>query len=305
MTGLYVQRAHSHEVMEPVSLVCNQAIVDLGESKPPFPHTHYLFSSTYGWFDNSHFNTGHPGQVIVDVETAVAHGGGTITIKQGVRDDITGYTATYHVSGNLTKTEVMAATLGIYLDWSMRFEAWQARPPHGLVGPLTPFAVEDLPSQYLGFYAQAHDLTIGELFACYLGPISGSEEGPPDIVMSKETVEADGWAGIARLQNKAFTPLVQNEAGWQRIDWPEALRMEPISGGPNTWLFVSEETWYLNDEMPAFLVESAPDDSRVKRPLPHRETAVLQQLPPVNVDTSKFHSHHWQMPLLKPGMSPK
>jgi hypothetical protein len=32
-------------------------------------------------------------------------------------------------------------------NWSTRFESWQAEPPQGLVGPLTPFAVEDLPSQ--------------------------------------------------------------------------------------------------------------------------------------------------------------
>jgi hypothetical protein len=247
---MLTQHAYSHKAIMPVMLLCNQTPTIMGGMIPTLPDARYLVSDRYGWFDRSHFNAGQPEQVLTDLSRAIANGGGMVTIHQGVRDDILGYTAAYYISGHLSQTDVTAAALGIYLDWSMRFEEWQAQPPQGLVGPLTPFAVEDLPSQYLGFYAQANDVTVEQLFACYLGPVSGSEEGPPDIVMSDTIAnEEDGWAGIARLQNRSFTPLVETESGWQHIDWPVPLQMTPMASSTHTWQFLSEQTWYLGDEV--------------------------------------------------------
>jgi hypothetical protein len=247
---MLTQHAYSHKATMPGMLLCNQAPTIMGEMIPALPNARYLVSDTYGWFDRSHFNAGQPEQVLIDLRLAIGNGGGPVTIHQGVRDDIMGYTATYYISGHLSLKDVTAAALGIYLDWSTRFEEWQGQPPQGLVGPLTPFAVEDLPSQYLGFYAQANGVPIEQLFACYLGPVSGSEEGPPDFVASETiTNEGEGWAGITRLQNRSFTPLVETESGWQHVDWPVPLQMMPIASGSNTWQFLSEQTWYLSDEV--------------------------------------------------------
>jgi uncharacterized protein (DUF3820 family) len=249
---MLTQHVYSHkEEIGPVTLLCNQTPSILGEVIPKLPDAHYLFSDTYGWFDKSHFNAGQPGQVLLDLQTAVDNGGGIVTVRQGVRDNITGYTATYRISPQLSAADVTAAALSIYMDWSVRFEDWQGQPPRGLVGPLTPFAVEDLPSQYLGFYAQANDMTVDQVFACYLGPVSGSEEGPPDFVMSEANPDEGSWAGIARVQNRSFTPLVETESGWQHISWPKPLQMSPIASNPHTWQFLSEATWYLGDEAAA------------------------------------------------------
>ncbi len=246
LIATFTQSAYSHKPDPPAALLCNResftgGIISL------LPDTQYFMTPRYGWFDRSHFNTGQPGQLLADVRTAVSQGGGPVAVHQGVRDDITGYTAIYHISSLVSEADVPAVALGIYLHWSRRFEAWQARPPHGLAGPLTSFAIEDLPSQYLGFYAQVHDMSIDQVFACYLGPVFGSEEGPPHFELSTETVAQDSWAGVTRLQNKSFTPLVETEAGWRHIDWPEPLRMTALASGPYTWQFVSEETWYLGN----------------------------------------------------------
>lgn len=246
LAALSDQHAHSRNQSawpnEQQAISCDPILID--ETVPELPEAHYLYSKRYGWFDRTHFNTGEPGQLLADVQAAVEQGGGRVVIQQGVRDNLTGYTAVYTIADTLAEADTIPVTLGIYLDWSTRFETWQADPPQGLFGPLTPFAVEDLPSQYLGFYAATHDLSIGSLFACYLGPVVAEEEGPPDFVPADATSEIDGVLGLARLQNHTFTPRVETETGWQYVQWPEPLLMESLPSGPHTWQFVSEETWY-------------------------------------------------------------
>lgn len=244
MIALIAQRAYSHETAVPVSLTC-AAVAEAELETALLSDATYLVSDRYGWFDKTHFNTGRPAKVLEDVAAAIDTGGGIVTIRQGVREDLTGYTATYRISGELEPADAIAAALGIYLDWSYRFEAWQAELPHALFGPLTPFAVEDLPSQYLGFYAQANEMSVEEIFACYLGPVSVSEEGPPDFVVDTEDAEVDSWSGIQRLQNNTFMPMVKTENGWEHVDWPQPMRMALIPGSHNTWEFLTATTWYL------------------------------------------------------------
>jgi hypothetical protein len=209
------------------------------------PWPSYLYNVTYGWFDTTHFNTGQPGQVIADVITAVLSGGDVITVSQGLHGGVTGYSGRYWVSGQVAKTDVLAVALGVYLDWSYRFEAWQGEPPRSLAAPFTSFAIEDLPSQYLGFFAVAHDLTLAEVFACYLGGADVLEGEPPHLAFGANLADPEQASGIQRLQNESFTPLVETEEGWQHRPWPETMRMVPLSGKLETWSFLSDETWYL------------------------------------------------------------
>lgn len=267
LISLVTRRAYLYQSAEPFDAPCGH--LNNAEAAE-LPHTHYLVSETYGWFDRTHFATGNPGQVIKDVAAMVDYGGGLVTISQGVRGGITGYTGEYRVSGHLTEKEVVGAALGIYQDWSLRFEEWQSQPPHGLFGPLSPFAVEDLPSQYLGFLAEARNLTMTHLFACYLGPVVGSDFGPPDFVLPEgenETNSNSGeeQAGIGRLQNKSFTPMVETEAGWQPVPWPVGLQMTPMASSPVTWEFVSDFTWYWLDD-PADLAPPLPPTHGQPRP---------------------------------------
>lgn len=211
------------------------------------PWTHYLYSETYGWFDTSHFKTGSPTQVISDVLTAVQQNGRVITVSQGVRDDLTGYSACYWVSGDVAADEVTAVAWGIYVDWSIRFEAWQGEAPRSLAGPFTPFAIEDLPSQYLGFFAAAHRLTYEQVFACYLGGIEIATDDPPHFGFEDDPDDPNSLPDLLRLRNETFMPLVETEAGWEHLPWPPAMAMMPVASQPDTWFFVADETWYFDE----------------------------------------------------------
>lgn len=218
----------------------------------PLPESRYVYSEQYGWFDKSHFEAGNPGAVIADVKTAVAADGGIISISQSVRDGFTGYTGNYLVSGDIAPGEVVGVALGIYMDWSIRFEAWQGRLPRSLVGPLTPFAIEDLPTQYLGFYENATHTELATIFACYLGQPE-TAEAPPHIWITTEAnnqANGPGHIHIEHLTNKTFSPLVYTDEGWQHINWPVDLRLYPILSDESTWMFDSEQTWYLNQAIP-------------------------------------------------------
>jgi hypothetical protein len=208
----------------------------------------YLYSPTYGWFDTSHLDTGNPGQLIANVASATVRGGDTIAIHQAVREGITGYTGRYWVSGDLSPEQVNGVAFGIYLDWSVRFEMWQGELPRSAVGPLTSFAIEDLPTQYVGFYAAAHDLDPEVIFTCALGGVQGMDDGPPHLVFFDGYDDPDGVElNDLRLTNTAFVPLVLTKQGWHNIPWPKEMRMVPIKSNTGLWRFVDEETWYLND----------------------------------------------------------
>ncbi|HRQ39138.1 MAG TPA: hypothetical protein PLD25_14605 [Chloroflexota bacterium] len=211
----------------------------------PLPESRYLYSESYGWFDASHFAAGHPAQVLADVETAAQNGGGIVAISQPVRDGLTGYTATYLVSNDARSTDVVGIALGIYLDWSLRFEAWQGRAPRSLVGPFTPFSIEDLPTQYLGFVDATTELKLEALFACYLGEVTAANSPPHLRQADPLPDEIITLPRVVRLINESFQPLVQSEGGWQSVRWPAPLRLAPVPSSPHLWLFESEETWYL------------------------------------------------------------
>lgn len=225
---------------------------------PRLPDSRYLYSKTYGWFDSKHFDTGNPAQVIADVEAAVDSGGGIVSIREGVSKGITGYTAHYLVSSDVTEAEALGVALGIYMDWSVRFEAWQGRLPRSLVGPLTSFSIEDLPTQYVGFFAAAAGLDRAEVFACYLGNVQATDTAPPHFLFVDRNDETDESMGpeFQYLTNTSFTPLVPTETGWKNIRWPRRLSILPIESTTGLWQFDSEETWYFNEGLALPLDES-------------------------------------------------
>ncbi|GIK57024.1 MAG: hypothetical protein HND44_21215 [Chloroflexi bacterium] len=213
----------------------------------PLPDARYLYTESYGWFDTSHFAAGHPAQVLADVEMAAQNGGGIIAISQAVCDGLTGYSAYYLVSGDVRSEDVVGVALGIYMDWSIRFEAWQGRAPRNLVGPFTPFSIEDLPTQYVGFVDATTELKLEALFACYLGAVEAADS-PPHLRQAEALPdEVIVLPRVVRLTNEEFQPLVLTEDGWQSVRWPGPLRLAPAPSSAHLWLFESEETWYLGE----------------------------------------------------------
>jgi hypothetical protein len=206
----------------------------------------YLYSEKYGWFDNQHFRSGNPEQVIEDVRAAAKHGGGVVSLRQSVREGLTGYTGHYLIAGNLNEGEVLGVALGIYMDWSYRFEAWQGQLPRSLVGPLTAFAIEDLPTHYVGFFAAASGLDVAEVFACYLGEVEVTDTTPPHFLVADASEPGALDVPVKRLTNEKFSPMVETDEGWQNVPWPPGLRLAPIDSATGLWAFEQEETWYFN-----------------------------------------------------------
>ncbi|MBE2199188.1 MAG: hypothetical protein IAE79_11290 [Anaerolinea sp.] len=211
------------------------------------PWPQYLYTGMYGWFDRSHFQTGEPAQVISDVQAAITAGGGVITISQGVRDNLTGYTARYWIAGSVAEPDALRVALGVYLDWSRRFESWQGEPPRSIAGPLTSFAIEDLPSQYVGFFAAARGLSYAQVFGCYLGGMETAVADPPHFDFAANSAESHDLLKMTRLRNDTFTPLVQTEEGWQHRPWPEGMQLTAVGSKPGTWYFLGETTWYFEE----------------------------------------------------------
>ncbi|MBX2998598.1 MAG: hypothetical protein KF893_08825 [Caldilineaceae bacterium] len=213
--------------------------------------TQYYYSPNYGWFDSSHFFTGNPARIIQDVRDVVANGSSVITVTQGVRDGITGYSAHYLVSGEIPDEKILGVALGIYQDWSRRFEAWEAKPPHGLFGPFTSFAIEDLPSHYVGFFATVHHVDPFYVLACYLGGVESVENAPPRLAYPENLPgsTAQGELPVQHLVNKTFAPMVWGPGGWRNIPWPKNMRMEAISTSSKLWRFEAEETWYFGQQL--------------------------------------------------------
>jgi hypothetical protein len=215
------------------------------------PQTQYLYSPQYGWFDISHFFTGNPAQIIQDVQDVITSGSGIITVTQEIRDGITGYSARYLVSSEIPEEKVLGVAFGIYQDWSRRFEAWEARPPRGLFGPFTSFAIEDLPSHYVGFFAAAHNMEPLYVLACYLGGVEAVEITPPRLVYPENLPGSMTPSGVPvqQLVNKTFAPMVWGSGGWRNIPWPKSMHMDAISTSSKLWRFESEETWYFDHQL--------------------------------------------------------
>lgn len=215
------------------------------------PSSRYYFNPTYGWFDRSHFDTGDPGRLIADVRKTVHAGGGVVTIEQAVHGGVAGYSGSYYVSPEVTPANELGVALAIYRDWSVRFEGWQAQLPQTLVGMLSPYSVEDLPSQYVGFFAQANGLEVYEVFACYLPDTRATEESPPHLTMRRAVAStADTPLNYPqRLTNQEMRPMIYRRGnGWVHLPWPAAMQMEVVPAESGLWAQVGEANWYFGDE---------------------------------------------------------
>lgn len=214
------------------------------------PDTHYLFSDRYGWFDTNHFYTGNPAKIIEDVRR-LAQRGGVLVIEQGVREGITGYRATYRIARDLPRSKVLAVALGIYQDWSRRFELWEDQPPRAFFGPLTSFAIEDLPSHYIGFFSIVHNVDPAYVLACYLGGAEAVDASPPRLVYPENLAGVSYLEAlpVQHLVNKTFAPMVWGPGGWRNVPWPKPMRMEAVSSSSGLWHFEADETWYFAPEI--------------------------------------------------------
>ncbi|MCB0206552.1 MAG: RHS repeat-associated core domain-containing protein [Anaerolineae bacterium] len=87
------------------------------------PPTKLWTTTGYGTLDSSHWNAGNPAQVIKDTRTAILAGGGQVTVRGGVIG--AEHSTSYLVSGDASIYDAKSIALGIYMDWSYKFEEWE------------------------------------------------------------------------------------------------------------------------------------------------------------------------------------
>jgi RHS repeat-associated protein len=181
------------------------------------PGGRYYYSDMYGYFDTYHLATGSPADIIADVGQTIDTGGGEVNVEQRV-SALGGrvwvqYIGTYQISSDVNPQEALQIALGIYMDWGHRFEAWEGSAPGG---GGTSFAIEDLPSHYVGFFGAATGLSREQVFTL-LGNFKGTNEEP-----------------TRDIKNHTYNPWVDDES----VPWPSIMIMTPIGSGPHTWRFV-------------------------------------------------------------------
>jgi hypothetical protein len=223
---------------------------------------HYLYSELWGYLDPNHFSTGNPIKVIEDVEKAIAKGGDEVRIEQPLSYDTPFgrvtliFVGIYYVSGDATPDQAIGIALGIYMDWSVKFEAWQAIT---IIGPgsLSSFSMEDLPSHCVGFYAAATGQSVEQVLAQLGGDWRRTSQEPPKSPAWRFEVKRYAWfvfispvvvTGAVRVQwelarntefkNYSFNPMVQDaEGNWYEKPWPAWMTITPIGSESGLWRF--------------------------------------------------------------------
>jgi hypothetical protein len=212
----------------------------------------YLHTEHYGWFDLGH---AHPKNRLYNNIMAKAGTGGEVEVGGTVVDPFKFYA--YYQIEKLDNDQIEGVALGIFQDFSHREERWQGEFPLGF-GSGTSFAIEDFPSNYIGFLAafrnqgEATKYDSAKLILDYLGPAEWTNESPPhsdnlpdyifECMSPSECNEAiDRY--LRDVKNYAFTPRIEIAPGnYANIAWPcDELVIQPIPSGPDTWHFLREE----------------------------------------------------------------
>ncbi|MCL6432394.1 MAG: hypothetical protein K6V36_16290, partial [Anaerolineae bacterium] len=135
-----------------------------------------------------------------------------------------GFAAVYETGEAYDPAQIDAVALGIFEDYSKRFEVWQGRFLGGVQERMkaSSFANEDLPSDYLGFYSVATNSDLNHILR-HLGGYSIESRRLP----KPHTALGPLQVGDMRGKNYEFSPRVRTEGGWENVPWPEALRLPP------------------------------------------------------------------------------
>jgi hypothetical protein len=201
----------------------------------------YIHTENFGSFDTHHIRPQKGSYIIREVEKAVGQTGGHVfEMGPQYQLNVRFPTPSYWVSGGINSEQVVPIALGIFMDYERRWENWQGTFPTGW----SSYFVEDLPSDYLGFYMAATGKTLGQT-VLQLGPQEWNNSGPSrfgvgvcDIGCFLPNPSAALPTSVlcpVLSRNYDFTPYVNG----QNVPWPQGLQLPPpISSSPTTWQYV-------------------------------------------------------------------
>ena len=217
----------------------------ISHNAPPATRSQYTFDPTYGWFDRSHI--GDWGWLLNDVRSAIGVKGGVYISPPTDRCPsgfcgLMSYDVTYWVSGMVTDKDVVGVALGIFKHYETSWEIWQGDVLFGN----SSFAIEDLSSDYIGFYASAVGRNAYEVLENDLGVDWQPSGSPPpgghiDALSVKiPSIEQDG-RGMLYLdtswgccfQESTHTQFLP--AGGTVSHWPKHMQLKEIPMSSGLW----------------------------------------------------------------------
>ena len=177
--------------------------------KPNRPR--YIQTKHYGVIDIDHFEGAR--DQATRILRPLENGEKNFPVSQPLAGEIFGFAARYAPIRTTNAAALHSVALGIFYDFSIRFETWQGS---GLLGEIdkgrgySSFAAEDFPSDHLGFMSVEQGLPLEYI----IGVLGGGE--PID---QKPPIAA---------RNYSFTPLVPDNQGvYHNVPWPAELQMTP------------------------------------------------------------------------------
>lgn len=177
--------------------------------------------------------------IIMNVERAVNNGGGTFTIQRSLRG-VVEYRATYWVSEQIQPDDVHNVALAIFMDFEFGFESWQGGVLFGAVS-FSSFAMEDFPSDYIGFFdAISHEHDYLDAISL-LGPVSVASDPPKNSCVGPACDRFD----VKNWDYNNFTRMKEIDGRWENTPWPPELQMTPINN-PHLWQLQEEQSCLLS-----------------------------------------------------------
>jgi RHS repeat-associated protein len=211
--------------------------------------TRYFCTESHGCFDIEHVNPGRVDEVLSDIERYL-NSKQLIDLRGGFGPADTGYVAYYSVSDPLPPDKIQGVALGILMDYELRWERLQGSLPFG-PGAASSFAIEDLPSNYLGYIigfnycSEERNNAVFDLFELLGGakPVENLPHPTKQVLWAeahripKEVSAMNMHAMVLPITNREFSPLVNLEGEWQNIPWPEELQLTPIDSSSGLWRY--------------------------------------------------------------------
>lgn len=208
-----------------------------------------LPDSRYYYVDGAYFDHDHILQgrdtafnIIVNIEQLIQQGGGTFIVQRraGTTGPLLEYQATYWVSGNVLSTDIHGVALAIFKDFELGWELWQGGVLYGRYSG-SAFAMEDFPSNYIGFVDAVRQDLDWESALRLLGCVRPSISSPPQ----------DGCLGpvcdrfdLKNWDFEGFTPKKEVNGEWVNVPWPQELQMTSLND-PGLWRFEGDHVCLL------------------------------------------------------------
>jgi len=205
------------------------------------PDKRYIKTKDWGWIDTAHFGGGaqHAKELLDALNDPTKS---SVTLEKYVpkSGQAVNFEVSYRIANPVSEQFRVGVALGMFMDLETRWEEFEYKW-FSIDG--TGFAIEDFPSDYLGFYSYATGYSRTYILEEILKEknYTLTSESPPRCQYLSPCLN--------RL-NFEFRPKVWDWASMSYLnkDWPPELRLFPINWLPtygNFWSFAGCNAWFI------------------------------------------------------------